>query len=92
MEQRIAQIMEEQIIPLLKSHGGGAEVIGCKDGIVRIALSGACAGCPSADLGTKDFIEETLKKEIPDIRSVELVQTVPDDMLEFARRLLRHGE
>ena len=43
------------------------------DGIVKVKLTGACAGCPMSTMTLKNAIEETIKKEIPEIKSVEQV-------------------
>ncbi|MBW1821789.1 MAG: NifU family protein [Deltaproteobacteria bacterium] len=34
-------------------------------------MQGACAGCPMSQMTLKNGIEKILKKEIPEIKSVE---------------------
>ena len=40
----------------MKGEGGNTEVY--------VKYTGACKGCPSAQMGTLDFIEEFLRKEL----------------------------
>ena len=68
--ERIERVLEERVRPLLRSHGGGVKMTGYEDCIVFVKLSGVCVGCPSADLSTKGFIEDVLKKELPEIQKV----------------------
>jgi len=41
--------------------------------VVKVRLKGACAGCPMSRMTLKNGIERLLKKEIPEIESVESV-------------------
>lgn len=88
----IEQVLEEKVRPMLRSHGGDIRLLDTADGVVSVELSGACAGCPSADLGTRSFVEETLKAAFSGLSRVELHQPVSDDLLDLARKLLRHEE
>jgi Fe-S cluster biogenesis protein NfuA len=38
-----------------------------------VRLTGACKGCPMSQMTLKNGIERLLKKEIPEIKSVESV-------------------
>ena len=44
MEEKVKEVVETEIQPMLASHGGGVEVLEVKDGIVKVRLMGACAG------------------------------------------------
>jgi len=73
MREKVERVLTE-IRPSLQAHGGDVELIEVtEEGIVKVKLSGACNGCPMATLTLKDGIEETLKKEIPEIKKVEAV-------------------
>lgn len=63
----------EKIRPALQDHGGDIELVNVDDGVVKVRLKGACAGCPISQMTLKAFVEATLKKEIPEINSVESV-------------------
>ena len=91
IREQVEQILEERVRPMLHSHGGEVRLVDVRDGNVFVELQGTCAGCPSADLSTKGFIESTLRAAIPELNAVELEQTVSDELLSFARRILHDG-
>lgn len=91
IREQVEQVLEERVRPMLHSHGGEVRLVDVRDGNVIVELQGACAGCPSTDLSTKGFIEDTLKAAIPELNAVELEQTVSDELLSFARRILNNG-
>jgi len=55
----------------LKSEGGDIDLVEIKDDVVYVRLKGACGTCPMSTLTLKNWVETTLKKEIPQIKSVE---------------------
>lgn len=57
----------------LKLDGGDIELIDIKDSVVYVRLKGACGTCPMATLTLKNWVEATLKREIPEISSVQSV-------------------
>jgi len=61
----------EKIRPMLQADGGDVDLIDVEDGIVKVRLKGACAGCPMSQMTLKNGIERFLKEEIPEIKSVE---------------------
>ncbi len=85
---QIQNIIEKEIAPAIRSHNGDIELVDYSNETATIALKGACAGCPAADLSTKAFIEEVLIQSVPEIKRVEISNTLPDDMLDFARQIL----
>jgi len=87
--RELEKIINEKIRPRLQSHDGDVQVIDVVDGIVRVKLTGACSGCPSADLTTKDFIEDELKKNFSWVKEVRIINEVSEDLLEMARKILR---
>lgn len=87
--QEIESVIEKSVRPFLNSHGGEVRLVDYSDGTVIISLFGACAGCPSADMGTRQFIEGMLKKEIPEVEQVELERVTDPELLDFARKILR---
>jgi len=63
-----------KVRPLLQRDGGDVELVEVQDdGIVKVKLTGACSGCPMSTMTLKNAIEETIKKEIPEIKAVEQV-------------------
>ncbi|MBM4129026.1 MAG: NifU family protein [Nitrospira sp.] len=57
----------------LRLEGGDIELVEIKDDIVYVRLKGACAGCPMSMLTLKNWVEANLKREIPEIKSVQAV-------------------
>lgn len=73
MKEKVEQTLNK-IRPQLQADGGNVELVDVsKDGIVKVKLTGACAGCPMSQMTLKMGIEKLLKKEIPEIKSVEAV-------------------
>lgn len=70
IEQKIIEIMNEQIRPALAQDGGDAVFCGFENGIVKLQLKGACSGCPSATMTLKMGIEAYLKERIPEVKEV----------------------
>ena len=70
MKEQVQQVLEK-IRPSLQADGGDVELIDVEDGIVKVRLQGACAGCPMSQMTLKNGIERILKQEIPEVKSVE---------------------
>lgn len=69
MKKRVEEILNK-IRPSLQADGGDVELVEVKDGIVKLRLQGACAGCPMSQMTLKLGIERELKKAIPEIKEV----------------------
>ncbi len=64
----------DKVRPLLQRDGGDVELVDVQDdGVVKVKLTGACSGCPMSTMTLKNAIEETIKNEVPEIKSVEQV-------------------
>ncbi|MFY9943656.1 MAG: NifU family protein [Desulfobacterales bacterium] len=70
MEAKVKQMLEK-IRPMLQADGGDVEFVSVEGGVVKVRLKGACAGCPMSQMTLKQGIEKLLKKEIPEVKSVE---------------------
>ena len=70
---RLERVLLEQIQPLVAAHGGDVELISFAGGVARLALRGACAGCPASELTLRGQIERRLRAEFPDLVRVEQV-------------------
>ena len=90
LRQEVERVLEEKVQPMLREHGGAVRLLDCADGVVSVELLGACSGCPSADLSTRGFIEDTLRAELPEVERVELMNAVSPELLEMARAILHH--
>jgi Fe-S cluster biogenesis protein NfuA len=72
MKGQIEQVIDK-IRPSLQADGGDVELVAVEDGVVKLRLKGACAGCPMSQMTLKNGIERLLKQEIPEVKSVESV-------------------
>lgn len=63
----------ERVRAGLRAEGGDIELVDVKDGIVYVKLKGACGTCPMSALTMKNWVETSIRKEIPEIRNVQAV-------------------
>ena len=72
-EELLKKVLEE-IRPNLQADGGDMEYVGVDDeGVVKLELQGACAGCPMSSLTLSMGIERILKEHVPGVTRVEQV-------------------
>ena len=70
MKEKVVAILD-RIRPSLQADGGDVELVDVSDdGIVKVKLVGACAGCPMSTLTLKNGIERILKENVPEVQSV----------------------
>ncbi len=69
MQERVEAVLDK-IRPNLIADGGNVELVDVKDGVVKLKLTGACAGCPMSSMTLKNGIEQILRQEIPEIQEV----------------------
>jgi len=72
MRERVEKIIDK-IRPALQADGGNIELVDVVNGIVKVRLIGACAGCMGAQMTLKMGVEKALKDEIPEVIAVEAV-------------------
>jgi len=72
MEEKIKNAIEK-IRPFLQRDGGDIEFVSYEEGTVKVQLKGACSGCPMSQMTLKSVVEEMLKKEVPEVQTVEAV-------------------
>ena len=73
MQDKVEEALNK-IRPSLMADGGNVELVAVSDGVVKVRLSGACGGCPMANLTLKMGIERILKQEIPEVKEVVAVE------------------
>ncbi len=90
LEQKIIEVMEEKIRPVLNEDGGdiGLEEI-TPNGIVRVKLYGACATCGGSHQTLAGMVEPSLKEACPEVKRVELVTGVSEELIAQALKILR---
>ena len=75
MREKVEAIINE-IRPMLQADGGDIELVNVEDGVVKVRLRGACAGCPGAQMTLKMAVERRLKEQVPEVKRVEPVAGV----------------
>ena len=75
MREKVEAIINE-IRPMLQADGGDIELVDIEDGVVKVRMHGACAGCPGAQMTLKMAVERRLKQQIPEVKRVEPVADV----------------
>ncbi|MEW5705826.1 MAG: NifU family protein [Actinomycetota bacterium] len=63
-----------RIRPGLQADGGDIELVDVTDdGVVQVRLQGACAGCPMSQMTLTNYVEQTLKEMVPEVKRVQAV-------------------
>ena len=76
MKEKIREQAEEaiqEVRPHLQADGGDIELVDVEDGVAKVRLKGACAGCPMSTMTMKWGVEDFLKKRVPEITKVEAI-------------------
>ena len=72
LEQRVNEVIDS-VRPYLQGDGGDIDLVSIEDGIVKVRLRGACAGCPMSAMTLKQGVERHIRERVPGIRAVENV-------------------
>ena len=72
LKERVEAVLEKVRVGL-KSEGGDIELVDVRDTVVYVKLKGACGSCQMSSLTMKNWVESSIKKEIPEITSVQAV-------------------
>ncbi|MGI6575419.1 MAG: NifU family protein [bacterium] len=74
MQEKVVAVLDK-IRPSLQADGGDVQLVEVleKEGIVKVKLQGACAGCPMSSITLKQGIERILKQEVPEVKEVQAV-------------------
>ncbi len=70
MKEKVEKALDE-IRPMLIRDGGNVELVSIDDGVVKVRLQGACAGCPMSQMTLRNGIERLLKEKVPEVVAVE---------------------
>jgi len=70
MKEKVESALNK-IRPSLQADGGNVQLVDVTDdGVVKVKLTGACAGCPMSQMTLKAGIERLLKQEVPEVKKV----------------------
>ena len=67
---QIKELIETRVRPAVANDGGDIRYRGYRDGVVFLAMHGACSGCPSSTATLKQGIEGLLKHYVPEVHEV----------------------
>ncbi|RAV34968.1 NifU family protein [Corynebacterium heidelbergense] len=73
LAESVRQLLGGPVGAVAASHGGSISFVAAHDGVVDVALHGACHGCPAAENTLGRRIEAELKRRHPGVRQVRQV-------------------
>ena len=65
-EDRVRQVLDEQVNPMVASHGGVVSLSRIENGEVFLRFGGGCQGCGMVDVTLKQGVEVMMKESVPD--------------------------
>ena len=69
----IKELIETRVRPAVANDGGDITFRGFQDGVVYLAMKGACSGCPSSTATLRHGIQNLLRHFVPDVTEVRPV-------------------
>ncbi|MDR3203451.1 MAG: NifU family protein [Deltaproteobacteria bacterium] len=64
------EVALNKIRPALMADGGNIELVDVKEGRVSVRLTGACHGCPMAQMTLKEEVEKSIMSSVPGVTEV----------------------
>ncbi len=68
--ERVADLFDRQVNPMVARHGGRVELIDIQDAVVMVRMAGGCQGCGMADVTLRQGIEAMLHQEVPEVKGI----------------------
>jgi Fe-S cluster biogenesis protein NfuA len=68
--ERVADVFDSHVNPMVARHGGRVELIDVQDAVVMLRMAGGCQGCGMADVTLRQGIEGLLGQHVPEIRGI----------------------
>ena len=69
-EEKVRQLLDEQINPAIAAHGGIANLVGVDGSRAMLELGGGCQGCGLAAVTLQQGIEKAILAAVPEITEV----------------------
>ncbi len=71
---RIEDVLEA-VRPAIRADGGDIELVAFDqdEGLVRLRMVGACHACPMSTMTLRAGIEQRLRMQVPEVRTVEAI-------------------
>jgi Fe-S cluster biogenesis protein NfuA len=68
----------DAIRPYLEADGGNVKVNEVtSDNVVKLEFVGACGNCPMSTMTFKAGVEEAIRKAVPEIKAIEVINLTP---------------
>ena len=68
--ERVADLFDSQVNPMVARHGGRVELIDVQDAVVMVRMAGGCQGCGMADVTLRQGIEAMLHQHVPEVKGI----------------------
>lgn len=88
MEEQIIKVLKENVDPVLAAHYGGAVLTKYENDIAYVRLTGSCATCPAAQQTIEDVVRSVVLENVEGVKDVVLDDSVSDDLLDMAKKIL----
>ena len=94
LTEKVENVIETIINPELNEHGGWIELADVfpEDRAITVRFRGQCAGCHSMDGTLEEVVIPHIRKNVREIRYVEIDDDLADDVWEMAKNLFTHKE
>ncbi|MFB3895981.1 MAG: NifU family protein [bacterium] len=69
MKEKVTAVIEK-IRPALQADGGDIELVEVTEGTVKVRLTGACGHCPMSQMTLRNYVEQIIKQEVPEVKEV----------------------
>jgi len=73
LTERVRDVLR-RLAPALSVDGGGVELLRVEGDAAVLRLTGACVGCPGADITLRYGLESAITDEVPEIVRVVAVE------------------
>ena len=70
VEDQIQHVLDEEVNPMVASHGGVVSLLEVKDSSAYLEFGGGCQGCGMIDVTLKQGVEVMIKEQIPEIEAI----------------------
>lgn len=67
LRRRVQEVLDEQVNPVVASHGGGVQLFDLIDNVVYLQMSGGCQGCGLADITLRHGVDAAIREAVPEI-------------------------
>lgn len=88
MKEKVNNILNDRVKPILANHKGDIKLINIEDNVVEVQMLGACSGCASASDTLQEIVLVEIQKEVPEIKEVVMTTVISNDLLDLAKKIL----